>query len=117
MEESILNTIKSMLDIGEDVPAFDKELIDYINSAFFVLAQIGIGSESSPFQITGADEVWTEFVSNVSQFNLVKQYIYLKVKKVFDTAGSASSFQSSLDNLITEYEWRLNVAVDPAPEE
>lgn len=116
MEESILNTIKSMLDIGEDVPAFDKELIDYINSALFVLAQIGVGPET-PFQITGADEVWSELNPNISQLNLIKQYIYLKVKKVFDTAGSASSFQTSLDNLITEFEWRLNVATDPGPEE
>lgn len=115
MEESILNTIKSMLDIGEDVPAFDKELIDYINSAFFVLEQIGVGPDT-PFQITGADEVWTDFIPDINKLNLVKQYIYLKVKKVFDTAGSASSFQSSLDNLITEYEWRLNVEVDPAAE-
>jgi hypothetical protein len=113
MEESILNTIKSMLDISEDDPAFDKELIDYINSAFFILEQIGVGPDT-PFQITGADEVWSEFIPNISNLNLVKQYVYLRVKKVFDTAGSASSFQSSLDNLITEYEWRLNVEVDPA---
>lgn len=113
MEESILNTIKSMLDISEDDPAFDKELIDYINSAFFILEQIGVGPDT-PFQITGADEVWSEFIPNISNLNLVKQYIYLRVKKVFDTAGSASSFQSSLDNLITECEWRLNVEVDPA---
>lgn len=113
MEESILNTIKHMLDISEDDPSFDKELIDHINSAFFILAQIGVGPDT-PYQITSADEVWSEFIPNISNLNLAKQYIYLRVKKVFDTAGSASSFQSSIDALITEYEWRLNVEVDPA---
>ena len=112
MEESILNTIKSMLDISDEDPSFDKELIDYINSALFIVYQIGVGD--APFQITGADEVWSEFNPDISNLNIIKQYIYLRVKKVFDTSGSASSYQSSLDAMITEYEWRINAEVDPA---
>lgn len=112
MEESILNTIKAMLDISDDDTAFDRELIDYINSALFIAYQVGVGD--TPFQITGADEMWTDWLPNISNLNIVKQYIYLRVKKVFDTSGSASSYQSSLDNMINEFEWRLNCETDPA---
>lgn len=111
MEESILNTIKNMLDISDDDTAFDKELIDYINSALFILYQLGVSD--APFTITGSDETWSELLDDVDKYGIIKQYIYLKVKKVFDSSGSGSSFQSALDNMISEYEWRINMEFDP----
>ena len=38
MDESILNTIKVMLNIEDDCDAFDVEIIAYINAALFTLS-------------------------------------------------------------------------------
>ena len=52
MSESILNTIKVMLNVEDTCDAFDTEIVSYINSALFTLSQFGIGPEEG-FSITG----------------------------------------------------------------
>lgn len=41
MEESILTTIKNMLEIDLDDDCFDEELVTYINTCFITLKQVG----------------------------------------------------------------------------
>ena len=44
---------------------------------------------------------------------LTKTYIGLKVRLIFDPPTSGSVMQAYKE-LISEYEWRLNVTVDPS---
>lgn len=88
--QSILNSIKKMIGgISADDEAFDADLIIHINSAFSILSQLGVGPAEG-FEIKDSTAVWTEFVDDDATFNLVKSYIYLKVKLVFDPPLSSA---------------------------
>lgn len=110
MINSILNSIKKMLGgpfLGDE---FDTDLIININSVFLILNQLGVGPEL-PFFITGAGESWSDFLGD-DNIEMVKSYIFMKVKLIFDPPQSSSA-QKSYEELIKEFEWRLNVQVDP----
>lgn len=115
MDESILDTIKSMLSgpvVDDDAP-FDSELIVHINSAIMVLRQAGVGPQNG-YSITGSDETWSEYLGDrESTLDLVKSYIFLSVKSVFDPPANGSVLQS-YTNLMSEYIWRLREQSDPA---
>lgn len=110
METSILNTIKKMLGLGADYTPFDQDIIVLINSAFMVLSQIGIGTLDG-FRINGPDETWSDFLPNIRPFEAVKEYIYLKVKTIFDPPSN-SFVQTSYENQIKELEWRLRLRAE-----
>lgn len=108
---SILASIKKMLGIPEEDSAFDNDVIMHINTVFGILTQMGIGSQDG-FSITGYEETWSDFTENQTKLEMVKSYIYLKVRLLFDPPQNSSLIES-LNRLISELEWRLNVAVDP----
>ena len=110
MNESILATIKKMLGLGADYTAFDMDIIVLINGAFMTLHQLAIGPEEG-FSITGKTETWNDYLSDPSKIELVKSYIYLKVKLIFDPP-LGSAVMEAINRQISEFEWRLNVAVD-----
>lgn len=107
--DSILNTIKKLLNIEETDTDFDTELILDINSVFAVLNQIGLGPVNG-FVITGANEGWSSYTTN-AQLNDVVSYVHLKVKMLFDPPTSSAHIQA-YEKLIDELTWRLNVAVE-----
>ena len=111
--ESILTSIKKLLGITEEYTHFDTDLIMHINTVFMVLTQLGVGP-SGGYAIESADDEWTDFIPEASivQVNAVKSYVYLKVKLLFDPPLSSSAMEA-INRQISEYEWRLNVAVDP----
>lgn len=111
MENSILTTIKKMIGLFEDNEEFDMDIIVLINSAINVLTQLGVGP-SSGFAVTSKDQTWSMFVGDDPRLEMVKTYIYLKVETVFNKSLSSSLLQSYKE-LAKEYEWRLNVQVDP----
>lgn len=109
--DSILTSVKKMLGITEDYEHFDADLIMHINSVFMILTQLGVGP-SKGFSIEDKSAVWGDFISNSSNLEAVKSYIYLKVKLLFDPPLS-SAVMESMNRMISELEWRLNVSVDP----
>lgn len=110
METSILNSIKNLLLVPDDLTEFDNMIITHINSVFLNLAQLGVGPEEG-FSIEDETAEWDEFISDNAQLQSVKSYMYLKVKLLFDPPLSSSVIES-MDRQIAELEWRLNVAVD-----
>lgn len=112
--ESILTSIKKFLGIAEEYKHFDADLIIHINSVFSILTQLGVGP-SEGFSIENEVTVWADFIPEKSKIELVKSYIYLKVKLLFDPPLS-SSVMDAINRQISEFEWRLNVAVDPGEE-
>ena len=111
--ESILNSIKKLLGIDETYEAFDTDIIMHINSVFSVLNQLGVGPEEG-FYITGDTQTWTDFLGDRKDIELVKSYVYMKVRLIFDPPQS-SAVMESMNRAISEFEWRANVAVDPGP--
>ncbi len=110
--ESILTSIKKLLGIAEEYEHFDVDIIMHINSAFSVLTQLGVGPEEG-FRIEDASTEWSDFLYNDPRLEMVRTYVYLKVKLVFDTTSSSSAVIESINRQIQELEWRINVTVDP----
>lgn len=111
MEESILTSIKKLLGIQSDYTHFDNDIIIHINSVFMILNQLGVGPEKT-YSINGSANKWDEFISpDNSNFESVKSYMHLKVKLLFDPPAS-SAVTESMNRLISELEWRLNVAAE-----
>ena len=110
--ESILTSIKKLLGITEEYTAFDQDLIMHINSVFAILMQLGVGPKDG-FMITDKSETWNQFTTKNTE-SLVKSYIHLKVRMMFDppTSGIVSE---SMSNTIKEYEWRLSISNDNPP--
>lgn len=107
--ESILISIKKMLGMSENYEAFDSDLIMHINSVFMILNQLGVGPEEC-YSIQDRSDIWTDFIEE-SKVELVKSYIYLKVRLLFDPPTS-SAVIDSINRMISEFEWRLYVASD-----
>lgn len=109
--ESILTSIKKMLGISEEYTHFDEDLIMHINSALAVLCQLGVGP-SEGFFITNKSAIWSDFVPDLNRLQFIKTYVYQKVKLLFDPPQSSAAIQA-LNESIKEFEWRINVQVDP----
>lgn len=108
--ESILTSIKKLLGISEEYEHFDMDLVMHINSVFLILNQLGVGPEN-PFVIEDETSVWTDFIEDPTQLQAVRSYIYLKVKLLFDPPLSSAVIEST-NRMISEFEWRLNVAAE-----
>lgn len=110
--ESILTSIKKLLGIAEEYEHFDNDIIMHINSVFMILTQLGVGP-SKGFVITDSSASWDDFLPEGGEkLQAVKTYMYMKVKLMFDPPTS-SAVMESMNRMVNEFEWRLNVAVDP----
>lgn len=108
--ESILESIKKMLGPSGSYNVFDPDIIMHINSTFMVLHQAGVGPEEG-FFIEDETAIWEDFTTDTMLANGVKTYMYAKVKKVFDPPSSSTHMQA-LNDVINEFEWRLNIAAE-----
>ena len=102
--ESILETVRAMIVGEEDSDDFDRDLIVHINSMFNFLHQCGVGP-SEGFSISDDSATWADFVDD-QRLNMVKSYIALKTRLVFDPPTS-SFVLSALKEDVAEMEWRL----------
>lgn len=111
INESILLSIRKMIGgIDDETGPFDLDLVIHINSVLQTLNQLGCGTED--FEITGPDETWADFLgSTFINLNLVKSYVYFKVRLMFDPPSSSTLFQAMKEHA-DELEWRINVKVD-----
>lgn len=110
--ESILTSIKKMLGIAEDYTHFDTDLIIHINSVFAILAQLGVGP-SKGFSIEDEVPEWNDFLTEGMNLELVKSFVYLKVRLLFDPPASSSVIEST-NRLLSELEWRINLEAESA---
>lgn len=108
--DSILTSIKKLLGIDEEYIQFDNDIIMHINTVFLNLTQLGVGPEEG-FLIEDDSATWDDFIGDSNQLQAVKTYVYLKVKLLFDPPLSSSVIES-INRIISELEWRLNVAVE-----
>ena len=109
-EESILVYVKKLLGIQADYNHFDPDIIYGINAAFGVLTQLGVGPEEG-FSISDDSATWDEFVSDTPRLSLIKEYVCLKTRLVFDPPTGAALIDV-MNKTAAEYEWRLYVASD-----
>lgn len=107
MNDSILNTMKQMLGITEEQTDFDTDIIIHINSVINTLHQLGIfNSETEGYFIQGPAEKWSDYLPDISKLQMVKSYMFLKVRLLFDPPLNATVI-SSMEKQIAEFEFRL----------
>lgn len=107
---SILETIKKLIGIDKDYGVFDLDLIVAINSSFTILNQLGVGPERM-FSISGPYETWDEFFGDGEVVGLVKSYIYLRARLLFDPP-STGVLHEAIERQISEFEWRLMIQAE-----
>ena len=107
--ESILTSIKRLLGITEEYDHFDDEIIVHINSVFMILNQLGVGPDEG-FMIEDESATWEDFFTGRENLAAVRSYIYLKVKILFEGHTLGASMIESLERMVKEFEWRLNVS-------
>lgn len=112
MDDSILNTIKKLIGLAPEDTSFDEDIITHINSSIDVLRQLGINSD---VYVEDDSLTWGEYLPSSKYFQMVKNYIYMKVRKWFDPPQNGTTMDA-LSSSIAELEWRINVTVDPSQE-
>ena len=107
---SILNSVKKKLGLDpEEVTEFDPDILDAINMTFGTLTQLGIGPIEG-FEIHGSEETWDQFIDDPRK-NMVRSYVYVKTKLLFDPPQSSYAVTAMQDQA-KEYEWRLNLLIE-----
>ena len=114
MEDSILESIKKLLG-AENLEEFDENLVIFINGALNTLTQNGVGSAKG-FRINGSDEKWSDFITNpnIELYELCKEFVYLRVKVIFDPASMSSYALKACQDQANEDLWRIREQADPA---
>lgn len=107
MEDSILIATKKILGIGADYTAFDVDIITHINSTFSILNQLGVVPDPG-FYIEDEAAEWGDLNLPQNQLNLLRTYIFLKVRVLFDPPGT-SFLIDAMNKQIDEYECRLSI--------
>lgn len=106
MEDSILKSVKKLLNIHEDDTSFDLDVLIFINSAFSTLEQLSI-SPVEGFTVEDETKVWADYNVPDAWLNMVKAYIPLKVRMLFDPP-TTSFVIDALEREIEQQEWRLS---------
>ena len=111
MDDSTNSILASIRKMGGYDEYFNPDLIIHINTTFAKLNQIGVGPKDG-FYIEDDTATWSDYTDNLVLQHMVKTYMDLQVKLLFDTS-TASSYQIDLmKEQSAELEWRLNAVVD-----
>lgn len=102
---SILTSVKKLLGIQEDYDYFDTDILMNINMVLPVLKQIGVDTNVN--SVT-EETTWEELSSSTEIVNLLRVYVALRVRMVFDPPTN-SSLLDAMQKKVDELEWRLNV--------
>ncbi|OQA40590.1 MAG: hypothetical protein BWY50_01997 [Spirochaetes bacterium ADurb.Bin315] len=110
-DASILDSIKKKLGLDAGYTEFDVDIITHINSVFATLQQLAVGPTNG-FSIEDKEAKWSDYLPVANpQLNMVRSYMYLKVRLLFDPPTTSFAIES-FQNQVKEYEWRLNVTAD-----
>lgn len=112
--DSILQSIKKLLGIASEYDQFDLDITLHINSVLSTLTQLGVGPQDNSFILEDATQTWDDFLGTKKNLAMVKSYVFLKVRLMFDPPASGFGLDA-MTKMATEYEWRLNVAQSSTP--
>lgn len=107
MNSSILMDVRGALGLLVEDDAFDSEIIMHVNSALAILRQNGVGL---PTYVTDISTLWSSFVDPEQVegnlvFPMVKTYVFLKTKLLFDPPPPSNV--TYVNESVSELLWRL----------
>ena len=106
MEGPILSSIKELLGISYEDESFDFEILMHINTTLAILFQMGV-DEAGDTPVIDITTTWRELFGDRTDLEMVKTYIYFKVKSMFDPPTNSAGLES-LNRVMKEFEWRIN---------
>lgn len=106
---NILKSIKKMLGIQSEYDVFDQDILIHINTAFSMLNQLNIGPEDGVY--VDSESTWDVVLGDNNNLTMIKTFVYLKVKLIFDPPSS-SIIIDSINRTLGELEFRLYVEGD-----
>lgn len=105
----VLTDIKKLIGFDDDYRAFDQDIVITINSALSVLKQIGVDVTGN-VTLDGSED-WEDILGSHADIEMIKHYIYFKVRLAFDPPLNGSILES-IKEQIKEYEWRINLEIE-----
>lgn len=113
-KDSVLQSTKKALGIASDYTAFDLDITMHINTSLGTLYQLGVGQLADQAVVEDGDTTWDQIWTTQANLQMIKTYIALDVKRVFDPP--ATGFTSdSIDRRLAELAWRISVATSTTP--
>ena len=110
MADSIFNSVKKVVGLLGDDDSFDEDLLLHINSVVSTLRQLGL-SIPADFYVRDDVQTWQNLLGEFRDLDLVKSYMAMKVRLMFDPPSSSFGLKS-MEEMVKEYEWRINVLTD-----
>lgn len=107
MSDSILDSIKKLLNLSSDYTAFDEDLIIQINTVFADLNQLGVGP-SDGYEISDKTDKWSDYITS-PKLNSVRTLIQKRCQLAFDPPQNAF-LVTSAEEICKRLEFRLMVA-------
>lgn len=107
MVMSILNDTKKVLGLDSAYTPFDIDVLIHINATLSILSQIGVLTDAG-YNVSNAEDIWDDLNLSIPLLSLVKSYIYLKVKMLFDPPGTSFLIEA-VRKQTEEFEWRLRM--------
>lgn len=108
--DSILDSVKKTLGLDAADTSFDLDVTLFINSVFGTLRQVGVGPDTG-FIIADNTTLWSQYVASTTYLGMVKAYVELKVKMLFDPPENRFG-GPAIDKVLDEYLWRINVQAE-----
>ena len=110
MTDSIFSSVKKVVGLLGDDGSFDEDILLHINSVVSTLRQLGL-SIPSDFYVRDDVQTWRDLLGEFRDLDLVKSYMTMKVRLMFDPPSSSFGLKS-MEEMVKEYEWRINVLTD-----
>ena len=110
MADSIFNSVKKVVGLLGDDGSFDEDILLHINSVVSTLRQLGL-SIPADFYVRDDVQTWQNLLGEFRDLDLVKSYMTMKVRLMFDPPSSSFGL-ASMKEMVTELEWRINVLAD-----
>lgn len=120
MIQSILDSVKKVLNVASGDTSFDEDILMHINTVFSTLNQLGIGPDVG-FMIEDNTAEWSDFLEGDLRLNNIKSYMYLRCRLLFDPPTIGYQMDSMKEQ-VSEFAWRINVQregiawTDPDPD-
>ena len=109
LNESVLLSMMGRLGLSEDDVEYGEDVLQGINGAIVALTQVGVGPPKG-FRVTDETATWSDFTGNIFLLDVVKDYVYLKTKLVFDppNGGALEAYNKVADEAL----WRCKLTVE-----
>lgn len=108
--DSILDSIKKALGLDSEDISFDLDVTMFTNAVFGSLKQLGVGPDTG-FMIVDNTTLWSQYVTNIQFLGMVKNYIFMNVKLVFDPPANPHA-TAAYQKIIEETGWRILAEVE-----